>query len=129
MLLGPVVWLLMWGLFKQPLTLATGISLLPLLMVILVYPVLEEIVFRGALQGWLLKRLPGSFFRGQLTQANLLTSVVFTGFHFVHHAPLAALLVFMPSMVFGWVRDRYTVLTGSITLHVLYNAGYFLLFG
>lgn len=129
LLLGPVAWVLLWSVLNQPITLAAGVTLVSLLSVILLYPVLEEIVFRGALQGWLLERVPGKLILPWLTKANLLTSVIFTGFHFIYHSPLSASLVFLPSLVFGWARDRYTLLTGSIVLHVFYNAGYFLLFG
>lgn len=129
MSLGPVTWLLMGGLLKQPLSLAAGVSLVTLVTLIVLYPVLEEIVFRGAVQGWLLERLPGHFVQPWLTKANVLTSVLFTGFHFINHSPVSAVLVFLPSLVFGWARDRYTALTGSIALHIFYNAGFFLLFG
>ncbi len=97
------------------------------LLVILIYPLLEEIVFRGALQGWLLERgLTAAW--GGISTANLLTSLVFTALHFIYHPPFWAAAVFLPSLVFGFFRDRYQRLTSAIALHVFYNAGYALLY-
>jgi len=99
-------------------------------MLAAVQPVLEELVFRGLLQGWL--REKGGFINAFLGVglANVLTSVVFTALHFINHAPWMAASVFFPSLLFGYFRDRYDGwLVPSIGLHCFYNAGYFLLFG
>ena len=63
-----------------------------------------------------------------VTHANLITSLVFTGLHFIYHPPLWAASVLLPSLVFGYFKDRYRTLTTPIILHVFYNAGYFWLF-
>ena len=102
---------------------APALYLLP----VLVYPVLEEIVFRGLLQELAQEFISRRAF-GPLSLANLLTSLVFTGFHFLNHAPLWAALVFFPSLVFGFFKDRHRILTAPILLHVFYNAGFLLLF-
>ena len=57
-----------------------------------------------------------------------LISLVFTGLHFIYHPPLWAASVLLPSLVFGYFKDRYRTLTTPIILHVFYNAGYFWLF-
>ena len=95
----------------------------------LVYPVLEEIVFRGGVQTVLLRHhaLARSW-RG-VSLANFLTSVAFAGFHLFAHAPMWAAAVFVPSIVFGYFRDRHDSVTSPIVLHVFYNVGYFWLFG
>jgi len=126
--LGPLVWLLLWGVVRQPLTAGSGSAAAALLLAIVVYPVLEEIVFRGALQGWLLSLQPLAVRWGGITAANVLTSVVFTGFHFIHQSPLWAAAVLPPALVFGWARDRYQSLTPCVVLHMFYNAGFLLLF-
>lgn len=104
------------------------------LMLAIIYPVLEEMVFRGALQGWLRERSWGLRRFGLLTIANMLTSVVFTSLHFFAHPPLAAMLVFAPSLIFGYFRDRTDGdqmygLGAPIALHCWYNTGYFIIFG
>lgn len=96
-----------------------------LLLAVLAYPVLEEIVFRGGLQPALARRLPAA--AGPLTLANLLTSVVFCGLHFLFHPPLWAAGVFLPSLVFGYFYERHNGLAAPIVLHAVYNASYFLL--
>jgi len=101
----------------------------PLLMLAIIYPVLEEMVFRGALQGWMRKRSWGLRQFGPLTTANMLTSFVFTSFHFLAHPPIAAAMVFAPSLIFGYFRDRTHGLGTPIALHCWYNTGYFLIFG
>ena len=93
----------------------------------LIYPVLEEIVFRGWLQDIARKRLTGPGI-GPLSRANLVTSVVFTGLHFINHPPAWAAAVFIPSLTFGYFKDRTGGLAAPIGLHVFYNAGYFWIF-
>ena len=51
------------------------------LLLVLAYPVLEEIVFRGAVQGWLRRRSWGLRNKLGLTVANALTSMAFAVAH------------------------------------------------
>ena len=97
------------------------------LLPVLLYPVVEEIVFRGLLQE-LVRDYISRRTLGPVTIANLLTSLLFTGLHFIYHAPLWAALVFFPSLVFGFFKDRTHHLVAPVILHVFYNAGYFWLF-
>jgi len=100
----------------------------PFLLSAVVYPVLEEIVFRGGVQTYLLGRPRLGRCRFGISGANVLTSLVFSLFHLVAHAPLWALAVFVPSLVFGYFRERHDSLKSPIALHVFYNGGYFWLF-
>ena len=99
------------------------------LMLAAAYPVLEELAFRGLLQGLLLSPAWGRRSLAGITGANLATSAVFALCHFWRHPPLWAALTFFPSLVFGFFRDRHGSVMPPIVLHVVYNAGYFLLFG
>lgn len=96
-------------------------------MLALLYPVLEEIVFRGLIQEQLHAVLSARTF-GALSVANLLTSLLFTGLHFLSHPPLWAALVFFPSLIFGYFKDRHRSLQAPILLHVFYNTGFLWLF-
>ena len=98
------------------------------LMPALVYPVLEEIAFRGAAQGALWKTRLADVALGPLSGPNLLTSVAFTGLHLWLRPGWFALGIVVPSLIFGYFRDRYDGIVPSIILHVFYNAGFFLLF-
>lgn len=88
-------------------------------------PMLEEVFFRGILQRELLN-LPWAR-RGWLgvSVANLLCSVAFSAAHIVHHPPLWAASVFLPSLLFGWMRERHHGIGASIALHSLFNLEFF----
>lgn len=97
-------------------------------MVAIVYPVLEEFVFRGLLQGWLLKQKWGGRKWYGISSANVAVSIVFTALHVVRRASAISVAVFFPSLVFGFFRERYNSLAVPIALHIFYNAGFMLLF-
>ena len=128
LLAGVVTWLLLYFL-QQPIIQWNWplVRPWPFLSVVLLYPIVEEIAFRGLVQE-LLRDYVSRRSLGPLTMANLLTSVLFAGLHFIYHAPLWAALVFFPSLVFGFFKDRTNHLLAPIILHVFYNAGYFWLF-
>lgn len=121
--LGPFAWLLLL-LFSGP---ARSLPQPGMLLPVVVYPVLEEIVFRGGVQGWLSGY---EFNRSALfgfSSANWLTSLLFVAAHLFAHSPLWALSVLLPSLLFGFFRDAYRSILPGIALHVFYNAGFFLL--
>ncbi|HHJ15416.1 MAG TPA: JDVT-CTERM system CAAX-type protease [Gammaproteobacteria bacterium] len=93
----------------------------------LFYPVVEELVFRGMIQDFVRRRLP-AWRIGPLSHANILTSLLFTALHFINHPPLWAAAVFVPSLLFGFFRERSAGLAAPILLHVFYNSGYIWLF-
>jgi len=100
------------------------------LSLVLFQPVLEEIVFRGVLQGYVFRRAWGQQTILGLSLANIVTSFIFVLMHLFYHAPLMAMLVIVPSLAFGYFRDRYDGwLLPSMLLHCFYNAGYFVLYG
>ncbi len=100
----------------------------------LLYPVIEELAFRGLLQEWLYQKPWGARGIGirricsPISRANWLTTFAFALAHLLYHAPLWAVAVIVPSLVFGYFRDRYQSVAPAIVLHVFYNAGYFWLF-
>ena len=98
-----------------------------LLMLVLLQPLLEELLFRGLLQGRLLARAWGERRFAGFTLANLATAMLFTALHFASHPPLWAAGVLLPSLLFGHFRDRHDSVFPAIALHVYFNAGYFLL--
>jgi len=119
---GLPVWLIMgltlapW--LHQPQGVAAWVSLL------LWQPVLEEALFRGLIQGFLKKiRSKDGVFMG-ISWSNLATSALFAGAHLLHQPLPWALSVLLPSLVLGYLRDRYGSVWGSLLLHVFYNAGF-----
>lgn len=94
---------------------------------ILLYPILEEILFRGLIQPTIAKQFSKNWLI--ISQANLITSAMFVFLHFISHPPLWALAVFIPSITFGYIQERVNHILAPITLHTTYNAGYFLMLG
>lgn len=119
------LWLFVPG---QPLALRWVVSW-DFLSLTLWQPLLEELLFRGFLQGQLSRASWGPQAWHGMTAANVITSLLFMLGHWWHHAPLWAIAVLAPSLLFGYVRDRYTSVYSSIALHGGYNAGYFWLTG
>jgi len=99
-----------------------------LLLLVIVYPILEEIVFRGALQGWVRRKSWGLRHRFGVTTANILTSIVFAAFHLIRRPNIWSAGVILPGLVFGFFRDRYGNLYAPMALHIFYNAGLICLF-
>ena len=94
-----------------------------------VQPCLEELVFRGFLQGQLGRwRCMQAAWHG-FTAANAATALLFTAGHFVNHPAMWATGVIVPALVFGFFRDRYASIWPGAVLHGFYNAGYFGLTG
>jgi uncharacterized protein len=86
-------------------------------------PVVEELAFRGAFQGFLLQR--GAARRvGPISLANLATTAAFVALHFTAQPPVWALAVIVPSLVFGHLRERFASVLPAIALHSIYNAGF-----
>lgn len=127
-LAGPVVWLLLYLVLQPefdwswPLTHPARF-----LWPVVFFPIVEEMVFRGLLQELIRNHLSARTL-GPLSIANLLTSILFTGLHFVYQPVLLAALVFIPSLVFGFFKDRSNRLTAPIALHMFYNFGYLWVF-
>jgi len=114
--------------YAQPLGMAEMLSLRFLTLAVW-WPIWEELIFRGFVQGRLAAApWAARSWRG-VTSANLLTSILFVLAHLFHHPlPLAA-LTFLPSLLFGYFRDRHASVYPSMALHALYNAGYWSVMG
>ena len=94
---------------------------------LLVQPVLEELVFRGILQGQALRltALNGEPRRlGPVTLANVLVTLGFVALHLYAQPLLWALAVAGPSLVLGHLRERLGSVWPAMLVHVIYNAGF-----
>ncbi len=126
--LGPTVWLsiVLFALQPQP----RQVLWSPVFhSVALWQPLCEELLFRGVIQGYLLQSRSMQKTWCGLSISNLVTSCLFSLAHLASHSISWSLLVLIPSLCFGFVRDRFGSVYPSIILHAFYNSGYFLLIG
>ena len=108
---------------------AVSLSGVSLVKALLLAPVLEELIFRGGIQTLLDRTARGArlVVRG-VTVGNVLTSALFAAAH-LWVAPLAlAAAIFLPSLVFGRLRQLYASLLPAMVVHAVYN-GCFLVTG
>ena len=116
-----IIWLLIY--INNPII--SQLEKYHLIGVIIVIPVVEEVIFRGFLQPWLAKRYNQTIIK--ISLANLITSSIFALLHLFTHPLSMALYTFIPSLIFGYTKERYRRLMPSILLHSSYNGGYFLI--
>lgn len=123
--IGLIVAACLWLLLPDDIPTPPPFGPLQWLSVIAWQPAVEELAFRGLLQGQLLKALWGRRRLLNMTAANIVTSLTFTGLHFLDHPPILAISVFAPSLVFGWLRERHRNIWSPMVMHGLFNAEYF----
>ena len=91
------------------------------LWALIIYPVSEEIIFRGGVQGALSRNLPTRIRFAGLSIPNILTSTLFAVVHVWSHGDWLILLVFFPSIIFGLSYELSSKLIVPIALHSWYN--------
>lgn len=103
-----------------------GLDIAGLVAMLAWRPLLEELLFRGILQGQLgATRWGGSSWAG-VSVANALTSGAFVLAHLWAHPVAWAAAVIVPSLVFGLFRERHASIIPAVLLHCAYNAAYFI---
>ena len=95
----------------------------------------EEIIFRAAIQErlgvWLAKRNPSAMrtrtgWKALVpSRANLMVSALFALLHLFNHPPLWGAAVFLPSLLYGILWDRYKNVFPCWIVHAAYNLAYF----
>lgn len=100
-----------------------GGGALDALALFIAIPIAEEILFRGFLQGGLLKRDWFAQISTGFSRANWLTSIAFAGAHIWQHPLVLIPGYFGVSMVLGYFRERYGGLLVPVLLHCYYNLG------
>ena len=103
------------------------------LTLVVIAPVLEEWTFRG----WLFDTLRIYFNRHHwastaqfsvISLHNLTTSALFVGLHILMRDVQTCLLVLLPSLVLGSLRDRRVSLVSLMGIHGLWNLGWFAIY-
>ena len=96
----------------------TGVLILVIAMVV-IRPVTEELIFRGA--------LVNAYFKGWKLYAEIwLPALIYSGLHFLHN-PFslgASIIYLLPSVIFGILYYRSKTLLAPILAHILLNLYY-----
>lgn len=96
----------------------TGVLILVIAMVV-IRPVTEELIFRGA--------LVNAYFKGWKLYAEIwLPALIYSGLHFLHN-PFslgASIIYLLPSVIFGTLYYRSQTLLSPILAHILLNLYY-----
>ena len=103
-------------------------STIMIVSMLLLYPLAEELLFRGVIQSELLRHQFWSKQHFFISRANLMTSFLFVLLHLINQPPLWALAVAVPSLVMGHFYERYRSVLPAMALHIYFN-GAFLLAG
>jgi membrane protease YdiL (CAAX protease family) len=114
----------LWLLLPRGFTAQIIVQPLLLLNLLLLYPVIEEWLFRGVIQGAFLTRPTLVHRNWGISGANLLTSLLFVGLHLINHPIYWALATLVPSLALGHMRERYDRLLVPILLHIFFNTIY-----
>lgn len=105
------------GHMSAPSTVASWLSLVG------VHPLVEEVLFRGLLHGQLLRLTRGGR-AGEITLANIGTTMAFVMVHLAVQPAPWAIAVAAPSLVLGHLRERFASVLPAIVMHAYYNAGF-----
>lgn len=96
--------------------------------IVLGYPIVEEIIFRGGLQRWLYHYHWGKITSIHISVANVIVSLIFSFLHIiVRPEDPSTYGIIIPSLIFGLFRDRHGHIISCTLLHIFYNMGIFFL--
>jgi membrane protease YdiL (CAAX protease family) len=122
-----IIWVIFWFTVIPTFTLQ-GESIFFIVFIGAVWsPIVEEILFRGIVQGKLTKKKWGRVRFLNFSRANWFSSALFVLAHFWYQPGLSALTLLAPSLIFGFFRDRYANTFPCIFLHSYFNAGFILI--
>jgi membrane protease YdiL (CAAX protease family) len=101
------------------------------MIVLICAPVVEEWVFRGWLYDGFRQRLGDKvliriLYSQVITRTNAITTGLFTLFHFISRDLLSAVMIIVPSIVLGGIREESNLLWPCILVHMTWNTGWFL---
>jgi len=99
----------------------SNLTMLQGLNAIVIYPVLEEVIFRGFLLEEFLLVAPFKKKYFSISIANIVCSLLFAISHGLFFMDWSALLVFLPSLLIGYLYEERRNLISAIALHSWYN--------
>jgi len=121
---GVAVWSVLWFTVFPTFSVTQDSIVKIVILAVVWYPVLEEVLFRGVVQKYLFNKPWGNTTLAGFSVANWLTSLLFVLAHLWYQPEMWAISVLIPSLAYGFFRDRYASIYPSILLHSFYNAGF-----
>jgi membrane protease YdiL (CAAX protease family) len=97
------------------------------LVLLLIAPVLEEIVFRAGMHETLCRHLGGWGSPQAVRASNVLTALAFAGAHLAVHLDLLAALTVLPALALGSIYQQQRRLMPCVAAHAALNAVWLLL--
>jgi membrane protease YdiL (CAAX protease family) len=91
------------------------------ILLFLLIPVVEEIIFRGILQTWLRTLTWFKLAKFEISLANITTSCLFSVFHIWQHPLFLFPGYLLVSLVLGYYREKYKGMWIPICLHSYFN--------
>lgn len=92
---------------------------------VLLQPLVEELAFRGAIQGSLSRTRAGALRMAGAQLATIAAALIFSAYHLRFHGAPWAVATFPPSIALGILRERGGSLVACIAVHGAWNAGWF----
>ena len=92
-----------------------------ILLTVVGAPIVEELFFRGLLQGAFTRRIGA-------IPALFVTAIIFSFAHVLNEGPLAPFVLFPMALVLGYLRHRTGRLAAGMAAHAFFNATVFVLF-
>jgi hypothetical protein len=98
------------------------------LYIVIGYPIVEEIIFRGGAQTWLRRYSWARISSLGISVANMSVSLLFSVLHIIIRPDdYTAYGIIIPSLIFGMFKDRHRHIISCTILHIFYNMGIFFL--
>jgi len=91
----------------------------------LIYPITEEFLFRGVIQGYLLNHRLGPMSKLGISVANIVTTILFFTLHWIGRSLTVASWVIGPSLILGVVREKTDSLVAPMLVHIVWNVSWY----
>lgn len=104
----------------------SSISLYNIILFLFASPLLEEFIFRELVQNKINKFLKSGFFL-HISYGSFISSLIFTFIHLLlNNFAVIYLMVFLPSLFFGFLYDKYKSLLLPVLFHSFFNINAFI---
>lgn len=104
----------------------SSISLYNIILFLFASPLLEEFIFRELVQNKINKFLKSGFFL-HISYGSFISSLIFTFIHLLlNDFAVIYLMVFLPSLFFGFLYDKYKSLLLPVLFHSFFNINAFI---